>query len=515
MSKRPILAAFLAVSLLTGPASAQLLGGRGGLGGGVGPTVSGLTGTVGGVVQGVTGTVGGAVGGVGRTAGGTISGVGSGVSGLGGPLGGIGSGIGRLGDGIRALGGGLEGAVGALGNINSLAGRGVPDGALHGMADPALILQEVYPPQIGQSDAQLLAQIRKLRHEILIRSNPRVLDRDGDWQPVRRGELIVIDPDPASLSAAIRAGFRVMGDERPAGLGLRVLTLACPKGTNVREGLKRLRKKAPRLQADYNHVYEPAGGALLPAAGVKLATRSILRPGTRIAMIDGGVASHPSLARASVEQRGFAGPAQATGHGTAVGSLLVGTQGPFKGAARGAELFVGDVYGGNPAAGSATIIVRALAWAASKQPKVINISLVGPPNRMLERAIASLRARGIGVVAAVGNDGPAAPMQYPASYPGVVAVTGVDGQDHALREAGRSTHLDFAAPGADLVAALPGSGYTPVRGTSFAAPFVAARLAATGSAASLATEALPGKGKVGRGIICRSCRVAPKLVGFR
>ena len=232
-------------------------------------------------------------------------------------------------------------------------------------------------------------------------------------------------------------------------------------------------------------------------------------------MIDGGVASHPSMAGAGIEQRGFVGAPQPTGHGTAIGSLLVGNQGPFRGAARGAQLFVGDVYGGNPASGSATAIVKALAWAASKRPVVINISLVGPPNRTMGRAIAAVRARGIAIVAAVGNDGPAAPPQYPASYPGVIAVTAVDAADRALREAGRAAHLDFAAPGADLVAALPGNGFTPVRGTSFAAPFVAARLAATGSPAVLAVEAVPGKGKVGRGIVCRSCRVAPKVVGLK
>jgi subtilisin family serine protease len=133
----------------------------------------------------------------------------------------------------------------------------------------------------------------------------------------------------------------------------------------------------------------------------------------------------------------------------------------------------------------------------------------------LANAIGALRARGIDVVAAVVNDGPAAPPQYPASYPGVIAVTGVDSGDRALREAGRATHLDFAAPGADLAAALPGKGYTEVRGTSFAAPFVAARLAATGSSARLIAEAQPGKGKVGRGIICGSCDIPPKAVGLK
>jgi subtilisin family serine protease len=229
-------------------------------------------------------------------------------------------------------------------------------------------------------------------------------------------------------------------------------------------------------------------------------------------MVDGGVASHPSLAGSSIEQRGFSGNPQATGHGTAVASLIVGNQGPFRGAARGASLAVADVYGGNRAAGSASAVVRALGWLVSKRPDVINVSLVGPPNRLVAAAVRQVRARGVQIVAAVGNDGPAAPPQYPASYPQVMAITGVDANGRALLEAGRATHLDFAAPGADMAAALPGQGYARVRGTSFAAPLAAARLALVGSPGRLATEAKRGKGRVGRGIVCGSCRVEPKAV---
>jgi subtilisin family serine protease len=42
---------------------------------------------------------------------------------------------------------------------------------------------------------------------------------------------------------------------------------------------------------------------------------------------------------------------------------------------------------------------------------VINISLVGPANRTLTKAIGALRARGIDLVAAGGNDRPPAPPQ--------------------------------------------------------------------------------------------------------
>jgi len=215
---------------------------------------------------------------------------------------------------------------------------------------------------------------------------------------------------------------------------------------------------------------------------------------------------------ASIEQSGFAGNPQPTGHGTAVASLIVGNQGPFRGAAQGASLFVADVYGGSRAAGSASSVVRALGWLASKRTQVINISLVGPQNRLVERAIQVLRARGVQIVAAVGNDGPAAPPQYPASYPGVVSVTAVDARQRALPEAGKAAHLDFAAPGADMAAALPGQGYSKVRGTSFAAPLATARLALTGSIQRLGSEARPGKGRVGRGIVCGLCRTEPKAV---
>lgn len=322
---------------------------------------------------------------------------------------------------------------------------------------------------------------------------------------------MAIDPDQPSLQLAARAGFTIIADDRDPELDIRSVTLSVPRNLSTRQALRRLHSIAPRLQADFDHLYEPAGGALLPFAGALAASQGS-RGGPRIGIVDGGVASHPSMAGASIEQNGFAGRPQPTGHGTAVASLIVGNQGPFQGAARGASLFVADVYGGSRAAGSASSIVRALSWLASKRAQVINISLVGPQNRIVQRAVQVLRARGIQVVAAVGNDGPAAPPQYPASYPGVVAVTGVDARGRALPEAGKASHLDFAAPGADMAAALPGQGYAKVRGTSFAAPFATARLAVTGSIQRLANEARPGKGRVGRGIVCGTCRVDPRAV---
>jgi len=358
-----------------------------------------------------------------------------------------------------------------------------------------------------------LLDLRRLRLAELIKDNRATLEMDGTGNPARRGHLLAISPSGPNLAGAIRAGFAVRADDQDRILGLRLVTLAVPRGMSIAKALILLRRAAPRIDADFDHIFEPAGGTLAASAAALAA--GPVGGGPVIGMIDGGVGQSPALASASIEQRGFSGSAQATGHGTAVASLIVGSDGKFAGAARGASLLVGDVFGGNPATGSATSIVQAMSWIAARRPAVINISLIGPRNAAVERAVAILLARGIRVVAAVGNDGPAAPPLYPASQPGVIAVTGVDATNRALAEAGRSAHLDYAAPGADMVAALPGRGYARVRGTSFAAPLVASRLAMTGSIVRLDEEAAKGRGRVGRGIICAACRTAPKQVGVR
>lgn len=369
-------------------------------------------------------------------------------------------------------------------------------------------------------DAPSLLDLRRQRLRALIQANRSQLEADRSGNPVRRGEVIAIDPTPADLARAEAAGFRRLREETQPDLNLAATVLAPPRGKSAAEGLQMIRGLDPGGAFELNHVFEPAGGGLNALAEVSAAGGGRIGSVGRgaIGMVDGGVASHPCLASAAIEQRGFTpGGPKPTGHGTAIASLLVGSDGVFAGAAGGRPLLVADVYGGQAAAGSAEAIVDGLAWLARRNARVVTISLVGPPDLLLQRGVDALRARGILVVAAVGNDGPAAPPLYPASYPGVVAVTGVDARDHALLEAGRATHVDFAAPGADMAAALPGRGYSVVRGTSFAAPLVAARLALAGgdaprALAAVSAEARPGHGQVGRGVVCEDCRNDPRRV---
>ncbi len=66
-----------------------------------------------------------------------------------------------------------------------------------------------------------------------------------------------------------------------------------------------------------------------------------------------------------------------------------------------------------------------------------------------------------------------------------------------------------------MVAAVPGGGWERVRGTSFAAPLVAASLARAGNVTALAAGARPGRGRVGQGIVCGDCATPPKAVGIK
>ncbi len=59
----------------------------------------------------------------------------------------------------------------------------------------------------------------------------------------------------------------------------------------------------------------------------------------------------------------------------------------------------------------------------------------------------------------------------------MIAVTGVDRRRRLLPEAGRADHVDFAAYGAEVRVAAPGGRTVAARGTSYAAPVVAGRLA--------------------------------------
>ncbi|MER7590242.1 type VII secretion-associated serine protease mycosin [Micromonospora sp. NPDC127501] len=212
--------------------------------------------------------------------------------------------------------------------------------------------------------------------------------------------------------------------------------------------------------------------------------------GVTVAVIDSGVsAAHPLLKGQVLEGRDFNGLAarqgqcDEAGHGTLIAGIIAGREGagvPFSGVAPAARILPIRVL---PKPGEVSDpdlpveIAAAIDWAVAQGADVINLSLTTIPRPELTAAVERALAKRVVLVAAAGNrseDSQNLPG-YPAAYPGVIAVGGVDEQGGHVGTSISGDYVDIAAPGVNIVGPAPGnSGYrtVPEGGTSYAAAYV-------------------------------------------
>jgi subtilisin family serine protease len=305
----------------------------------------------------------------------------------------------------------------------------------------------------------------------------------------------------ADLTALLDQGFRVL-EERPVPeIGIVARRLAIPQGITLEAARDQVRALSSGTDADFNHYYrteeshasvtdpavcEGAHCATLEQIGWQILPTSVAcATNVVIGVIDTGInPDHAAFAAARLDVHKLApdnlDPSRAI-HGTAVLSLLIGSPNSRSpGLLPDAQVVAVDAFHTEDGDERADVYTLAagMDFLADRGVRVINMSLAGPPNSVLEAATAALVERGIIVVAAVGNGGPRADPSYPAAYPGVIAVTAVDAADRVYRRAGQGPHVDLAAPGVEVWTAASVSGAKPKTGTSFAAPFVTAAAAA-------------------------------------
>jgi type VII secretion-associated serine protease mycosin len=211
--------------------------------------------------------------------------------------------------------------------------------------------------------------------------------------------------------------------------------------------------------------------------------------GVTVAVIDSGVSAiHPALQPAVLPGRDFfPGDAQGqcddAGHGTLVAGLIAARQVPgsaFHGMAPRARILPIRVLRDTKRNTDPTTpanIAAAIVFAADRAD-VINLSLVAQPTQALADAVRYALSKNVVVVAAAGNDtgeGTRGEPVYPAAYDGVIAVAGIDEQDHHVSTSVTGSYVDVAAPGANIDGPMPrGGGYAQFEagGTSFAAGYV-------------------------------------------
>jgi hypothetical protein len=309
---------------------------------------------------------------------------------------------------------------------------------------------------------------------------------------LHRGQWLVM-AEPKIFDELAREGYIFDTFTELPGLGLRLAQVAAPASFDInktREGIFDV-VGSGRAEVDLNHIYTagvpeefPEQSGVAPGDVLKMPDDIHELP-LRVGIVDSAVdESHAALRNAKLTVRHFIAINDDTPqfHGTAITSILVGVDGDYRGLAPNAELFMASVFEYDREQGeiaSTVSLVRSLDWLLSTGVDVINLSLAGPPNRLLEVALNRVIADGVTVLAAAGNGGPSAEPMYPAAYSDVIAVTAVDRLNKPFRLANRGRYIDIAAPGVQVRHAQSGGGYSLSSGTSFAVPFAslaAARL---------------------------------------
>ncbi|NUP51504.1 MAG: S8 family serine peptidase [Catenulispora sp.] len=218
----------------------------------------------------------------------------------------------------------------------------------------------------------------------------------------------------------------------------------------------------------------------------------------KVAVIDSGIdVATPQLAGAVdaagsvslVDPKTYPPTADALGHGTMVAGIIAARARPGSGVVGLAPSAVSllSIRAYRTCENENAPIAQGIREAVARGAKIVNISAGSSTDTPdLAAAVQAAQAAGVLVVAAAGNLGDQQngdPPQYPAAYPGVVAV-GAIGPDRAVTSySEHGAYLGLTAPGGTAEAPVVGVGPSAAGvlasgvGTSFATPYVTATAA--------------------------------------
>lgn len=210
--------------------------------------------------------------------------------------------------------------------------------------------------------------------------------------------------------------------------------------------------------------------------------------GVTVAVIDTGIASTSDTKRVLEAGADFSngttssgnGQTDSDGHGTSMATLIIGSGDIATGLAPDAGLLPVRVTSGTGV--QTADLAAGVEYAVSQHVSVISISLDElAPDASLERAIRDAVTDNIVVVAAAGDEAQSS-IDYPAAYPGVVAVGAIDQSGAIWSSSNKSSRVTLAAPGVDVPSEDNFGSSGSTTGTSASTAYVSATAALIRSA---------------------------------
>lgn len=364
------------------------------------------------------------------------------------------------------------------------------------------------PPGATRQDEAAARQVL-----VMLRLPPRHFRPDSAYGGSYTGDSARFARRRLARELAATHGLKLVNAWPMPAIGVDCFVMEDAGGRPVERALAALAQDPRVLWAQPVSVYEglDAGDPLyrVQPAGRDWQLAAIHRAstgrGVAVAVIDSGIdAGHPDLAGQLVERENFvdAAPDASETHGTAVAGIIGARAGNgvgIAGIAPGARLMALRAcweQAGAPVRCNSFTLGRALNHALMYDARVINLSLAGPPDRLLQALLDAALARGIAVVGAA--DPGRANGGFPASHPGVIAVAQAGTGDGAAPRTMR-------APGTDIPTCVPGRRWGLVTGSSYAAAHVSGLVALLAELRPAATPAQLRDG-LAEGRVARSLR---------
>ncbi|MDX7997089.1 minor protease Epr [Bacillus subtilis] len=201
----------------------------------------------------------------------------------------------------------------------------------------------------------------------------------------------------------------------------------------------------------------------------------------KIAVIDSGISPHDDLSIAG----GYSAVSYTSsykddnGHGTHVAGIIGAKHNGYgiDGIAPEAQIYAVKALDQN-GSGDLQSLLQGIDWSIANRMDIVNMSLgTTSDSKILHDAVNKAYEQGVLLVAASGNDGNGKPVNYPAAYSSVVAVSATNEKNQLASFSTTGDEVDFSAPGTNITSTYLNQYYATGSGTSQATPHAAAMFA--------------------------------------